>query len=903
MKNPKPTSRISDAAGTTWAYLQSWAARGISLIVFFVLARVLSPHEFGTFAIAVIFLTIGEIFVEQLFGPAIIQRESLTTEHLNSAFWTTIFLGSVFASGTYFFAPHFAELFDSTNVTLIIQSLAPIPIFMALASVPAALLHRALDYRTLAKRTALSNLFSGAAAIAAACAGFGIWTFVIQQVIYQLISTAVLWRNSTWRPSWTFSFIALRQLASFSVRVTLGKLFDLIETRVVELIAAKYLGINALGNFTLAARAQMAATQLIAAPLWLSSVSVFARKQSDKVLLLASLQDRTQIVALFICPIFLIAASTGEALVPALFGEQWLDAASAFQILCILGALRSFTSLYGSLLQAIGAGDSIAINSFARTAATICTLPFLIKYGPIGVAGSLLVGQAITLPVILFGIKKYADLESNQLLSRATRHIFSAIASASIGLYTTKFLLANTTHLLSALGGMFIAFTTFLSLIILTIGAQLIVFARLLPSGPSKNIIKFLERIEYFKMTLRVKIFTLGIHFAKKPSSSHQVERSVIIVGACRKHSKCIDFYQSGLLGMLEILKLSGETKVRLVCPPGSSIPPIAGVTLTTLPTWDSIQSARAMVSELASCKALIFLEENHRNDTNFRSQLILQLAIANYATRKNISIILCDPKVKEYFDQCLVETIRNCHSKAYLVNDGISQLRSIAGDLRTNISSIAGPSYFLPPTQNSEFRDHLRIWRNNRTPDTQSIIGFSFQTPSLEHRVAAAKSYAIVVERIIQKKDAAILLISYAVNESDQNFAFHTEIISNLAEELKSSILLIQEPRSPADTKDVLGELTLFISDRVDLISLALGNCSPVLVVEHNEPITSDLINFELSEEHYISQADSMNPEFLYLKIFRIFEQEASIKKNIGLRLLLIRDATLKYYSRMLGN
>jgi len=76
--------RVSAARGTLWAYIQNWSARGITLLVFFALARLLTPAQFGTFAVAMVFLTLGEIFVEQLFAGAIVQRETLEHEHLDA---------------------------------------------------------------------------------------------------------------------------------------------------------------------------------------------------------------------------------------------------------------------------------------------------------------------------------------------------------------------------------------------------------------------------------------------------------------------------------------------------------------------------------------------------------------------------------------------------------------------------------------------------------------------------------------------------------------------------------------------------------------------------------------------------------------------------------------------------
>ncbi|WP_407277704.1 oligosaccharide flippase family protein [Aromatoleum evansii] len=438
MANTDSGKRISDAAATVWAYVQNWAARGITLIVFFVLARLLTPAEFGAFAVAMIFLTFGEIFVEQLFGHAIVQRDTLTEAHRSSAFWVTLMIGATLALATLLAAPAFAAAFDSPGVEPIIMALTPVFGFMAVSSVPSALLRRALDYRTLARRTALSNLLSGIVAIVAAAGGLGVWTFVVQQLVFQAVSTAVLWRHEAWRPQLVFDRKALGELFGFASRITLVKVLDLVETRVLELVIARYLGVVALGHYALASRAQQSATQLLAAPLWESSISVFARRQNDRKSLTAAFEDRVLLAALLIMPAFLLAAASAEALVPAVFGEQWHEAVAPFQILCVLGALRSIAFVFGAAMQAVGAASISVWMALTRTAVILASLPYLISYGVAGAAICVFVGQLAVIPIVIAKFARTMGFSGFKVLKRIFTPIFVSILSSSLCWWITK---------------------------------------------------------------------------------------------------------------------------------------------------------------------------------------------------------------------------------------------------------------------------------------------------------------------------------------------------------------------------------------------------------------------------------------------------------------------------------
>lgn len=476
MPSTKSTEPISDKAGTIWAYIQNWAARGITIVVFFVLARLLTPAEFGAFAVAMVFVTLGEVFVEQMFGHVIVQRTELTEAHLSSAFWATLLIAATLVLATFLAAPVFATAFDSPGIEPVIMALSPVFIFMALASVPAALLRRELNYRTLARRTALSNLLSGIAAIVAAASGFGVWTFVLQQLVYQSVGTWVLWRNESWRPQLMFQRVALSELFSFSSRITFVKMLDLIETRLVELLIAKHVGIASLGNYALAIRAQQSAQQLLAAPLWESSISIFARMQTDRSALAVAFRDRTLLVVIFIMPAFLFAAGSAKALIPAVFGAQWQDAVAPFQVLCILGAMRSLIFLYGAAMQAVGAASISVWVAVIRTAATLLVLPFTFVYGPVGVAWTLVVGQIAALPIIFWLFSRTMTFPSKVNSNLLLRPIATSLVATLIGAEITNILLPTTPVFLVAALSIAASIAIFLTLGLFTMTETIIYF-------------------------------------------------------------------------------------------------------------------------------------------------------------------------------------------------------------------------------------------------------------------------------------------------------------------------------------------------------------------------------------------------------------------------------------------
>jgi O-antigen/teichoic acid export membrane protein len=466
ISNEQPS--VGSGVATFWVYVQNWAARAITLLVFFVLARLLSPEEFGTFTVAMIFVMTGEIFVEHILAHAIIQRDDLTHLHLNSAFWSIITFAAILAVSTFFIAPWYAGLSKNPNSASIIMALIPIFFFMGLSSIPAALLRRRLNYKILARRTVLANIISGITAIVVAFCGFGIWAFVSQLLVFYLVGLIVLWCNETWRPNLSFSFSALRELLGYSGRITFVKVLELLETRGMELIIARAFGVAPLGNYALASKAQQAANQLLAAPLGEALISIFSRQQSNRELLVQLLLSRSVMVVSIIVPAFVFIAATADKFIPLVFSEKWTGAVMTFQILCVLASLRVITYVYVAALQAIGAADAIVRTTIVRLLGCIVSLPILLQSFSIeGAAFGLLFGQILAIPILINYLRNHFCIKISSILVVLVRPLIVLAMTLVVGylsmLVFAMFLPELYTFFLSLLIGIIVFFVTIVS--------------------------------------------------------------------------------------------------------------------------------------------------------------------------------------------------------------------------------------------------------------------------------------------------------------------------------------------------------------------------------------------------------------------------------------------------------
>ncbi|MCY7278519.1 MAG: oligosaccharide flippase family protein, partial [Phormidesmis sp. CAN_BIN44] len=180
--------------GIAWSFIQSYGNQVITLVVFLLLARLLTPEVFGLIALANIFINFIQIFLDQGLGEAIVQRKELEPEHLDTAFWTNVASGAILMSIGLLSADLVAQFFHEPKLSSVIRWLSLSLIIGSLNVVQRALLRRNLAFKTLAIRTLIASLVAAVVGIIMAFQGLGVWSLVGMTLTERIIGTAILWK-------------------------------------------------------------------------------------------------------------------------------------------------------------------------------------------------------------------------------------------------------------------------------------------------------------------------------------------------------------------------------------------------------------------------------------------------------------------------------------------------------------------------------------------------------------------------------------------------------------------------------------------------------------------------------------------------------------------------------------
>ena len=363
--------RVRSAIG--WSYVLTAGRVGSSIVVTFLLAKLLGPTEFGLVAMATVFITIAQTIIQQGLVSAIVQRDKLTPEHLDGAFVVLVVAGLGIGLLTAAASPLWALVNRAPELTAICVALSPLVLLQGLSIVPEAMLRRELQFRAVAIRTLLASVCSGAVGVALALAGAGIWALVAQQLVNATVSLIVLWVVCPWRPSRRPRLSGIRDLLVFSAQSANAGLGLMLSSKADIIVTGLFFGPVATGIYRLASRLPDMLVDVTVRSLQQVALPSLSRLQRDRRGFAAHLNQLQHLGAVAGLPVLGVLAATAQPLV-GLLGPQWAGTETPLRLLCLFGAVNVYGVLLGPALQAIGQPGKLAAILWTRGVLGVATL-------------------------------------------------------------------------------------------------------------------------------------------------------------------------------------------------------------------------------------------------------------------------------------------------------------------------------------------------------------------------------------------------------------------------------------------------------------------------------------------------------------------------------------------------
>jgi O-antigen/teichoic acid export membrane protein len=389
------------ARGLTWTVIHTWGGQALSLVVFVILARLLTPADFGLVALAAVFVALAQLIVDQGLGDAIVQRREVTPSHVDTAFWVALATGAVLTVVAYLLAAPIGAAVSQPELVPVLQVLSVTFVLSALTSIPIALLTRQLAFRLLAIRAIVAIVVGGVVGIGMALAGAGVWALVGQQLASAAISVVLLWAVTDWRPGLRASRQEFGELFGFGIRVVGSDILGFISRNADNFLIGVFLGTIPLGIYAVGYRILDTSQRLLINVARKITFPAFSRLQHDPERMRRAYLRSTRAASVLIVPGYVGLALVAPELVLTLFGSQWREAGPVAAILFAGGPVLGLQAFSGSLLYAAGRPDVVLRFRVITTVANVAGFAAAVSFGIGAVALAFTLRGYLLLPLLL----------------------------------------------------------------------------------------------------------------------------------------------------------------------------------------------------------------------------------------------------------------------------------------------------------------------------------------------------------------------------------------------------------------------------------------------------------------------------------------------------------------------
>jgi O-antigen/teichoic acid export membrane protein len=337
-----------------WSFLSELASKAIQPVVFIVLARLLTPEDFGVMSAALMVIGFSQIFWEAGMGKALIQRQTDTEDAANVAFWINVALGTVIAALLFVVSkPVAVTFFHDDRVTAVLQVMTLQVLLGAISSVHTALLQKEMGFKKLFWVRFATVSLPGLASIPLAWNGMGYWALVAGTLVGQVAQVVMLWRISDWRPQWSFHIVVAKEMGHFGAWVGASGLLAWFYIWADSLIVGMYLGSNDLGIYRNGNQFVILIYSMLFGPI----IPVLYTKFStiiDLSELAKRLMETVSIIALLSIPLAFFLFSTSEVYEKIIFGEKWDGIYQVIAIMSLSHGISYIFSVNGEAYRAAG---------------------------------------------------------------------------------------------------------------------------------------------------------------------------------------------------------------------------------------------------------------------------------------------------------------------------------------------------------------------------------------------------------------------------------------------------------------------------------------------------------------------------------------------------------------------
>ena len=368
-------------SGLIWQYAEKCGAEVIQFVVSIIIARILSPSDYGLIGLITVFISVASVFVSSGLGQALVQRKEINNKDYSTVFFYSIAFSGMIYGILFLIAPYIAKFYNSPILVHIVRVLGLTVIIGSINGVQRAYVQKTMQFRRFFVSTLWGKGISAIIGISLAYAGYGVWALVGQQLSMTITDTTVLWITVKWRPQLVFSIKRMKEMFSYGWKLLVSSLIDTVYNNVYSLVIGKRYSASDLGFYNRGKQFPMLIINNINTSIQSVLFPVLSEAQ-DETERLKSMVRRSIVTSTFlIFPAMAGIAAVAEPLTITLLTEKWLPAVPFIQFCCFTYAFWPIHTANLQAINAVGRSDITLTMEIIKKVVGITVLIITLPHG------------------------------------------------------------------------------------------------------------------------------------------------------------------------------------------------------------------------------------------------------------------------------------------------------------------------------------------------------------------------------------------------------------------------------------------------------------------------------------------------------------------------------------------
>lgn len=451
--------------GATWSLVERFGYLSIQFITNIVLARLLVPEDFGTMGVLLVFINLSLVLIDGGLANAIIQKKFITEVDKSTVFYTNLILAIIIYAIIFISSPRIAYFFRNQQLTELIRVLGLTIIIDAGSSIQNALIQKAVDFKSIARIKITAALFSTMIAIATAMIGLGVWSLVIQHLMYSGIRFFLLWYRSVWLPKLEYSFESFKTLFNYGYKLLLSTFLGELYYHSQSFIIGRKFSSKDLGYYTQAKQLQYVPMTTITNTINQVSFPVYSLIQDDKDRLQGLMKKNLKMAVFVNFPLMMYLSIEAKSIIFLLYGDKWYFSIPYFQYLCLgYGLLSIVHQTNLTMFKAIGkSGVILKLEILKKILGITFFFIGIMIWGIWGLMYALTLNSVIEIFINGYYTKRFINYGASSQLKDFTPTLLLSLVVTACVYYVCNYLVYINNNLLNIIVSAFLFCSLYLS--------------------------------------------------------------------------------------------------------------------------------------------------------------------------------------------------------------------------------------------------------------------------------------------------------------------------------------------------------------------------------------------------------------------------------------------------------